>query len=150
METFCECHGHIFMDGTDYRNAAAAHQNGPDRALIREHLAACRDSGITYFRDGGDAFGVSLAAREMAAEYGIRYVTPAFAIHRKGRYGGIVGFAQSSNPEVAFAIRIANGYSSTYAAEIGNDVMEYYYQVTPQEELITGTASEIAASTTGD
>ena len=61
-----------------------------------------------------------------------------------------VGFAQSSNPEVAFAIRIANGYSSTYAAEIGNDVMEYYYQVTPQEELITGTASEIAASTTGD
>ena len=41
-----------------------------------------------------------------------------------------VGFAQSSNPEVAFAIRIANGYSSTYAAEIGNDVMEYYYQVT--------------------
>lgn len=92
METRCECHGHIFMDGTDYRNAAAAHQNGPDRALIREHLAACRDSEITYFRDGGDAFGVSLAAREMAAEYGIRYVTPAFAIHRKGRYGGIVGF----------------------------------------------------------
>ena len=41
-------------------------------------------------------------------------------------------------------------YSSTYAAEISNDVMEYYYQVTPQEELITGTASEIAASTTGD
>lgn len=61
-----------------------------------------------------------------------------------------VGFAQSNDPEVAFAIRIANGYSSTYAAEIGNDVMEYYYQITPEEELITGTASEIAASTTGD
>ncbi len=61
-----------------------------------------------------------------------------------------VGFAQSSDPEVAFAVRIANGYSSTYAAEIGNDVMEYYYQITPEEELITGTASEIAASTTGD
>ena len=28
------------------------------------------------------------------------------------------------------AIRIANGYSSTYAAEVGNDVMEYYYQIT--------------------
>lgn len=61
-----------------------------------------------------------------------------------------VGFAQSSDPEVAFAIRIANGYSSTYAAEVGNDVMEYYYQITPEEELITGTASEIAVSTTGD
>ena len=44
----------------------------------------------------------------------------------------------------------ANGYSSTYAAEVGNDVMEYYYQITPEEELITGTASEIAVSTTGD
>ena len=61
-----------------------------------------------------------------------------------------VGFAQSDSPEVAFATRIANGYSSTYAAEVGNDVMEYYYQIKPEEELITGTASEIAASTTGD
>ena len=65
-------------------------------------------------------------------------------------HGLFVGFAPSDSAQIAFAIRIANGYSSTYAAEIGNDVMEYYYQVTPQEELITGTASEIAASTTGD
>ena len=28
---------------------------------------------------------------QLAGEYGIRYVTPAFAIHRAGRYGGIVG-----------------------------------------------------------
>ena len=80
------------MNGADYREGMAAHKNGPDLSLIRAHLAACRDSGITYFRDGGDALGVSLAARELAAEYGIRYVTPAFAIHRKGRYGGIVGY----------------------------------------------------------
>ena len=80
------------MNGVDYLEGMAAHKNGPDPKLIRAHLAACRDSGITYFRDGGDALGVSLAAREIAPEYGIRYVTPAFAIHRKGRYGGIVGF----------------------------------------------------------
>ena len=92
MKTYCECHGHIFMNGADYRDGMAAHKIGPDLSLIRAHLAACRDSGITYFRDGGDALGVSLAARELAAEYGIRYVTPAFAIHRKGRYGGIVGY----------------------------------------------------------
>ena len=92
MKTYCECHGHIFMNGVDYLEGMAAHKNGPDLKLIRAHLAACRDSGITYFRDGGDALGVSLATREVAPEYGIRYVTPAFAIHRKGRYGGIVGF----------------------------------------------------------
>ncbi len=65
-------------------------------------------------------------------------------------HGLFVGFAESDNPEVAFAIRIANGYSSTYAAEIGSKVMQYYYQVTPEEELITGTAAEIAANTGGD
>ena len=35
-----ECHAHIFMDGVDYKKAAAAHENGPREDLIREHLAA--------------------------------------------------------------------------------------------------------------
>ena len=87
----CECHGHIFMDGLDYRKARQLHRNGPDTAAIRAHLAAYEALGITYYRDGGDALGVSLRARELAGEYGIRFVTPAFAIHRAGRYGGIVG-----------------------------------------------------------
>lgn len=64
-------------------------------------------------------------------------------------HGLFVGFAPSDSPEVAFAIRIANGYSSTYAAEIGNDVMEYYYQITPAEEILTGTAAKISAGATG-
>ena len=33
-----ECHAHIFMDGVDYKKAAAAHENGPREDLIREHL----------------------------------------------------------------------------------------------------------------
>ena len=65
-------------------------------------------------------------------------------------HGLFVGFAQSSNPEVAFAIRIANGYSSTYAAEVGRDIMKYYFQTNPVEEIITGEAAEISTSTSGD
>ena len=61
-----------------------------------------------------------------------------------------MGFAQSSNPEVAFVIRIANGYSSTYAAEVGRDIMKYYYETDPVEEIITGKAAEISTSTSGD
>lgn len=60
-------------------------------------------------------------------------------------HGLFVGFAPSSNPEVALAIRIANGYGSTYAAEVGSDVMEYYYGVTDPAELITGTANKVAS-----
>ena len=44
-------------------------------------------------RDGGDSLGVSLRARERAGEYGITYRSPAFAIHKAGRYGAIVGRA---------------------------------------------------------
>ena len=66
-------------------------------------------------------------------------------------HGLFVGFAPSERPEVAFAIRVANGYSSTYAAEIGNAVMEYYYEITPEEEIITGKAAKVKVSnSTGD
>ena len=86
-----ECHGHLMMDGTEYAAARAHHENGPDREKLKTELAALRSAGVTYFRDGGDPLGVSLMGREMAADYGIEYVSPAFAIHKKGRYGGIVG-----------------------------------------------------------
>lgn len=80
MNGFYECHGHIMMDGEDYKAAFAA-------------LAA---RGVSYFRDGGDANGVTAEAKQYAKQHpelGIEYVTPVFAIHRKGRYGGIVGRA---------------------------------------------------------
>ena len=64
-------------------------------------------------------------------------------------HGLFVGFAPSDSPQIAFAVRIANGYSSTFAAEVGNDVMEYYYKVTPENELITGSASDIGTGSNG-
>ena len=64
-------------------------------------------------------------------------------------HGLFVGFAPSDSPEVAFAVRIANGYSSNYACDIGSDVMEYYYQITPENELITGKAAQVKVGTTG-
>ena len=64
-------------------------------------------------------------------------------------HGLFVGFAPSDSPQIAFAIRIANGYSSTFAAEVGNNVMEYYYKVTPENELITGEASNIGIGSNG-
>ncbi|MDO4311857.1 MAG: penicillin-binding transpeptidase domain-containing protein [Eubacteriales bacterium] len=65
-------------------------------------------------------------------------------------HGLFVGFAPYDNPEVAMAIRIANGYSSTFAAEVGNGVMEYYYGITDPAELITGTAKTVTVSSHSD
>ena len=88
---FGECHAHIIMDGVNYRRAVDMHKNGPADQIIKAHLKAYQDKGITFVRDGGDALGVSLRAKEIAPEYGIDYRTPVFAIHKEGHYGSIVG-----------------------------------------------------------
>lgn len=65
-------------------------------------------------------------------------------------HGLFIGFAPSSSPEIAFAIRIANGYSSSRAAEVGREVMKYYYELDSEEEIITGKAAKIGSSSGGD
>lgn len=102
---FGECHAHIFMNGYDYRRAVQLHRNGPDEASVREHLRAYQRAGIRFVRDGGDRFGVSLLARELAQEYGIRYVTPGFALHKAGCYGSVVGTAFSNLREYAALVK---------------------------------------------
>ena len=91
MNELYECHGHLMMDGEDYKTARLRHTGGVNLSALRENLSALQHAGVRYFRDGGDALGVSAAAREIAGDYGIEYATPIFAIHRKGYYGSIVG-----------------------------------------------------------
>ena len=61
-------------------------------------------------------------------------------------HGLFVGYAPSNDPEVAFAIRIKNGYESLYPSEIGRDLMRYYYGLADRSELITGHAAEISVT----
>ena len=65
-------------------------------------------------------------------------------------HGLFVGFAPSDNPEIAFTVRIANGYSSRNAAEVGSDLMKYYYKLTPEKKLITGKAKKVKEKSGGD
>nr|WP_330384744.1 penicillin-binding transpeptidase domain-containing protein [Bariatricus massiliensis] len=62
-------------------------------------------------------------------------------------HGLFVGYAPSNDPEIAFAIRIKNGYESLYPSEIGRDLMRYYYGLADRSELVTGHAAEIGVST---
>lgn len=88
-----ECHAHIIMDGKNYKEAVLLHKSGVRDDVICQCFTAYRDAGITFIRDGGDSYGVSARAKVLAADYGITYLTPVFAIHKKGRYGRIVGRA---------------------------------------------------------
>ncbi len=88
---FGEGHMHIFMNGVDYKKAVQKQMNGVDESIIRENFENYRQRGIIWIRDGGDCYGTSKRAKEIAKEYGITYRTPIFAIHKKGHYGSIVG-----------------------------------------------------------
>jgi len=47
-----------------------------------------------------------------------------------------VGFAPYDKPKIAVATRVANGYTSTYAAEITEEVLSYYFGDKTKEEIM--------------
>ena len=120
-----ECHGHIFMDGRNYKQAAALYKSGICVEDLREKLAAYRDAGIHFFRDGGDPYGASLAARKLAPEYGIDYRTPAFAIHKKGLYGGIVGRAFETMGDFRALIREVADQKADFIKIMVSGIMDF-------------------------
>ena len=52
-----------------------------------------------------------------------------------------ISYAPAEDPEIAVAVRIANGYTSANTAEVVAELYKYYYNLVPEEEIITGTAS---------
>ena len=61
-----------------------------------------------------------------------------------------VGFAPSVNPEIALCVRIANGYSSGYPAEIGRDMVLKYFGLADDSQLIYGKAGVLGTELHGD
>lgn len=96
-----DCHIHMVLDSLDWKKAIARHCGGPDIPYIRNILSSYKDLGYTYLRDGGDRWGVSAAAKQLAPEYGIRYTTPLAPISKLGHYGGFIGEQFSSFREYA-------------------------------------------------
>ena len=54
---YADCHIHMVLDGVYYKDAIAAHGDGPREDLIRRRLARYRELGFVYLRDGGDRWG---------------------------------------------------------------------------------------------
>jgi len=86
-----DCHMHMVLDAVDWKKAIARHSNSPDIPYIRNILSTYQNLGYTYLRDGGDRWGASATARELAPEYGITYTTPLAPISKLDHYGGFIG-----------------------------------------------------------
>lgn len=66
-------------------------------------------------------------------------------------HGLFVGFTSGQGENnIAFAIRIANGYNSTYPSEIGRDIIRYYYKLDGEDEVVTGHAASLGSVVSGD
>ena len=122
---FGDCHIHVAMDGVNFKEAMARHADGPEDAHIRSVFAAYRDQGISFLRDGGDAYGVSRRAKELAPEFGIDYRSPIFAIHKKGLYGGIVGRAFETLDDYAALVQQAADEGADFIKIMTTGIMDF-------------------------
>ena len=52
-----------------------------------------------------------------------------------------IGYAPVDEPQIAMAVRISYGYSSTNAAYVAKDVLNYYFELQDESEILTGQAT---------
>lgn len=123
------------MDGVNYARAMARHAAGPDEAHIRSVFEAYKARGVTFVRDGGDAYGVSRAAVRLAPEYGIEYRSPLFAIHKVGHYGSIVGRAFADMREYAQLVEEARDGGADFIKIMTTGIMDFneYGRITHED-----------------
>ena len=139
---FGECHAHLIMDGLNYKKAVELHKDGVKDGIIRKHLRIYQELGVTFVRDGGDALGVSKRAKVLAGEYGIDYRTPAFAIHKNGHYGAIVGRGFDSMKEYHRLVLEARAEGADFIKIMTTGLMDFrdHGKVTgtplPKEEVM--------------
>lgn len=63
---------------------------------------------------------------------------------KKPNHGWFIGYAPCDRPQIAMAVRIANGYSSGNVVGVGKNIFNYYFGLEDKEKIITGTASQVS------
>ena len=61
----------------------------------------------------------------------------------KPNHSLFVCYAPYEKPEIAIATRIANGYTSSYAAQITKEALAYYFELRDEDDIISGTAQTL-------
>lgn len=113
---------------------------------VSQHTFQLIHDGMNYMVSKDSRFdSVRKAGMQMAGKTGTAQQSNTHADHVL-----FVGFAPSSDPEIAFACRIANGYSSGYPAEIGRDMVLKYFGLVEDSDILQGSASSLGVETHGD
>ena len=65
-------------------------------------------------------------------------------------HGMFVGYAPSTDPQYAIAVRIENGYTSGNACLAAADIFKYIFELTDEGSILTGVASSDTSDTSND
>lgn len=119
---------------------------------IRNEVEGVADSSWTAVHNGMRSMIVNTATfngLENFELYGKTGTAQQSTTHPN--HGLFVGFTTGQDENnIAFAIRIANGYNSTYPSEIGRDIIRYYYELDEEDEIVTGHAASLGTVVSGD
>lgn len=140
----CDCHIHMILDGVYYRAAIDHQRIEPDEALIRERLRAYAAQGVTFLRDGGDAWGVCMATARLAPEYDIDYRAPAFPIYCRGHYGSFIGRGFEDLRQYRALVAEAKMLGADFIKIMISGLMDFnHYGVITSAPLPDGTIAEM-------
>ncbi len=139
-----DCHMHTILDGYDWKMAIRRHADGPNIPWIREMLAAYRDQGYSYLRDGGDRWGAGKAARALAPEYGIVYRTPLAPLCKAGHYGAFIGEKYENFREYAGLVRKIRQQGGDFIKIMISGLMDFdHFGRLTEEGLTPGEIHEL-------
>ena len=68
---------------------------------------------------------------------------------KRANHALFVSYAPYENPEVTITTRIANGYTSNYAANLTRDIYLYYFNIKDEDTILSGTATRPDVSSAG-
>ncbi|MGN0306758.1 MAG: penicillin-binding transpeptidase domain-containing protein [Lachnospiraceae bacterium] len=68
---------------------------------------------------------------------------------KRANHALFVSFAPYNDPEITITTRIANGYTSNYAANLTRDIYQYYFDLQEEDEILSGTANVPDVSAAG-
>lgn len=120
-----DCHIHMVLSGSDWREAIARHSVRPNEREIRSVLSRYREAGFTYLRDCGDKWGVGRLSREIAPEYGIRYRTPYAPLSKRGHYGAFIGLQFETMQEFAALVHKQRSEGADFTKIMISGLMDF-------------------------
>lgn len=61
-------------------------------------------------------------------------------VRNRPSHGVFIGYAPYEDPEIAMSVRIAYGYTGVNAGMVAKDILNYYFDLKDDNEILTGTA----------